>query len=179
MWEMWSRQEPWQDIKMPYAVRVENCLNRNQRPPMPPDTPQPLRELINLCWAQNYRDRPTAQEILTKHLPQFDSWSQIERTLTQLPRPLNTRKVGGSLIVAPVTPRSADVPMKVPSGELLTWDSALLFLSTPDIQKTPKPHIEPKRSSPNLTTVTTKKTSSRRSNAASPLSASSNESVRS
>ena len=39
---------------------------------MPPDTPQPLRELINLCWAQNYRDRPTAQEILTKHLSEED-----------------------------------------------------------------------------------------------------------
>lgn len=148
MWEMWSRQEPWQDIKMPYAVRVENCLHRNQRPPMPPDTPAPLRDLIELCWATNFKLRPTAQEILSVHLPLLDAWCAAEKTMLQLPRALHQRKMGGSLIVAPVTPRSIDVPQKVPSGELVSWQN-FLFSSAPEVMLK-KPPIEVTHSAPIL-----------------------------
>lgn len=139
---MWSRQEPWQDIKMPYAVRVANCLQRNQRPPMPPDTPAPLRDLIELCWAANFKDRPTPQEILKIHLPQIDEWSKTQNDIRAQFRGLHLlhqRKKAESFIVAPSVPTKGpkSEPQNIQSSEFLSWES-FLFASTSAPELTPK-----------------------------------------
>lgn len=129
MWEMWSRQEPWQDIKMPYVVRVSNCLQRNQRPPMPPDTPLPLRNLIELCWATNFKDRPTPQEILKIHLPQLDELIKAKKGMRQQQQQGHQRRKAESLIVAPVTQSESNLVPKAPSSEFISWEN-FLFAST-------------------------------------------------
>lgn len=36
------------------------------RPVMPDGVPVPVSQLIKDCWCQNYRERPTAQEVLVR-----------------------------------------------------------------------------------------------------------------
>ncbi len=115
---MWTRQDPWADICAPFVSRIERCLQRNERPPIPYDMPEPLRTLITACWQKNFRERPTAKDILTKHLPQIDSWLQAETAL-KLVNIRAERKKGGSMLVAPVTPRTAVTIAKVSSGGAL------------------------------------------------------------
>ncbi len=132
MWEMWTRQDPWQDLRAPFAMRVERCLQRNERPPFPHDMPAPLRALITACWQKNARQRPTACDILTTHIPQLDTYIQAKNTLAL--SICAQRKKGGSMLVTPVTPRSSPaLAPTLPSAPMTAAGDLVQFTRTKSV----------------------------------------------
>ncbi len=132
MWEMWTRQDPWQDLRAPFAMRVERCLQRNERPPIPHDMPAPLRELITACWQKNAHHRPTARDILTIYLPHLETYIQPKNTLALSISA--QRKKGGSMLVAPVTPRSSPaLAPTLPSATLTSAGDLVQFTRTKSV----------------------------------------------
>eukprot|EP01024_Parvocaulis_polyphysoides_P040774 TRINITY_DN37220_c0_g3_i2.p2 TRINITY_DN37220_c0_g3~~TRINITY_DN37220_c0_g3_i2.p2 ORF type:complete len:198 (+),score=12.70 TRINITY_DN37220_c0_g3_i2:106-699(+) len=60
MQEMYTRQRPWQGVK---DFQIAYCIMMEQRPQIPESCPSELAEMIHRCWAQNPKDRPTAQQL--------------------------------------------------------------------------------------------------------------------
>ncbi|GJQ14531.1 hypothetical protein GpartN1_g6322.t1 [Galdieria partita] len=62
LWEMVAKQLPYYGIQpMQVAVAV---LSKQMRPPLPPNCPAPLSQLIQLCWHQDPNRRPSFPEIM-------------------------------------------------------------------------------------------------------------------
>ncbi|PNH07216.1 Serine/threonine-protein kinase CTR1 [Tetrabaena socialis] len=63
LYECLSGEQPWKELQNPmqviFVVGVQ-C----QRPPLPPDCPEPLAELIGRCWADDPVDRPAFSEVV-------------------------------------------------------------------------------------------------------------------
>eukprot|EP01025_Chloroclados_australasicus_P023747 TRINITY_DN239_c0_g1_i1.p3 TRINITY_DN239_c0_g1~~TRINITY_DN239_c0_g1_i1.p3 ORF type:complete len:333 (-),score=6.51 TRINITY_DN239_c0_g1_i1:5050-6048(-) len=60
MWEMWTRQMPWQGYG--YLV-IREQVGQGQRPPIPEQMPKQLQYIIRWCWDQQQHKRPTARQV--------------------------------------------------------------------------------------------------------------------
>lgn len=61
LYELLTNSIPWQGMD-PMTV-ITNVVINKERPEIPEDTAEPLRDLIERCWAQNPKKRPTFAEI--------------------------------------------------------------------------------------------------------------------
>jgi len=61
LWEMQTGKKPWDHIESASKIRRQVVLGN--RPPIPPDCPPPLAELIDKCWQQNPDKRPSFLQI--------------------------------------------------------------------------------------------------------------------
>ena len=63
LWELYTQLMPYTNMKLlQIAVGV---LNRKLRPELPSNTEAKYKRLIQSCWAQNMKDRPTMQQVRT------------------------------------------------------------------------------------------------------------------
>mmetsp|Transcript_17882 Transcript_17882/g.50362 ORF Transcript_17882/g.50362 Transcript_17882/m.50362 type:complete len:909 (+) Transcript_17882:122-2848(+) len=62
VWEMWSKNIPYQDLQ--FRNRVEEAILHGERPVIPSETPERWRVVIEKCWAHNPADRPSLREVL-------------------------------------------------------------------------------------------------------------------
>ncbi len=63
LWQILTRQEPFAHHKNLKLFRVAVC-KRGERPPMPPDAPPRLRQLIEACWDGEAMRRPPFKRIV-------------------------------------------------------------------------------------------------------------------
>eukprot|EP01026_Neomeris_dumetosa_P035031 TRINITY_DN2802_c0_g1_i5.p1 TRINITY_DN2802_c0_g1~~TRINITY_DN2802_c0_g1_i5.p1 ORF type:complete len:1176 (+),score=141.00 TRINITY_DN2802_c0_g1_i5:448-3528(+) len=61
MWEIWTTQRPWEGENM-VAISYK-VVNEQQRPPMPNNIPARLKNLIESCWDDDPKRRPSARDI--------------------------------------------------------------------------------------------------------------------
>eukprot|EP01024_Parvocaulis_polyphysoides_P020315 TRINITY_DN19447_c0_g1_i1.p1 TRINITY_DN19447_c0_g1~~TRINITY_DN19447_c0_g1_i1.p1 ORF type:complete len:374 (+),score=34.67 TRINITY_DN19447_c0_g1_i1:117-1238(+) len=61
-WELYHRKQPWYGYR-DYQVAVK-VGEKGERPPIHPQCPQQLANLIKSCWNQDQYERPTAQKII-------------------------------------------------------------------------------------------------------------------
>lgn len=62
LWEMWTREEPFHDIKKSWTLR-KMIVEKKARPPIDPSWPQPLSTLIKWCWSDIPAARPLAVQV--------------------------------------------------------------------------------------------------------------------
>jgi hypothetical protein len=63
LWEILTRKEPFSQFRQLEEFRQAVCV-RHERPPIPPDTLDSLRHLIERCWDKDPSRRPTFREIV-------------------------------------------------------------------------------------------------------------------
>ncbi|XP_072042552.1 mitogen-activated protein kinase kinase kinase 20-like [Amphiura filiformis] len=63
VWELLTLEVPFQGLE-PQVVVMRICGD-NERPPIPPDCPQPIADLLRKCWAVDWRKRPSIDEVLS------------------------------------------------------------------------------------------------------------------
>lgn len=82
MWEIATRQIPFQDVSdnylIPIIVRVDG-----DRPAIPDDCPSPLTDIIQRCWSAEPEDRPSCEQVL-QQMNEFDG--QFPEQLDSLPK---------------------------------------------------------------------------------------------
>lgn len=61
MYELMTNLIPWAGLE-PSTVIKQVCAD-NLRPKLPPETPEPIRKLIHLCWSKSPEKRPTFANI--------------------------------------------------------------------------------------------------------------------
>jgi serine/threonine protein kinase len=68
IWEIWTRQRPWQDLinDSPWQLVIA-IMNDDERLPIPPSLPSPLRKLVEDCWKADPRARPNMSEVPQAH----------------------------------------------------------------------------------------------------------------
>lgn len=82
LWECLTGQIPWHDVPSPMQI-IYYVGVLNQRPKMPVIAPENLKQLIQECWKENPKDRPTFKEILVRLLEmQQQMWSDGTGTFT-------------------------------------------------------------------------------------------------
>ena len=64
LWEIWSRQVPWSDLRPMQIMR--KVVDKRERPPVPAGMPAELRELMVRAWAHDAAERPTFEELAAK-----------------------------------------------------------------------------------------------------------------
>jgi hypothetical protein len=62
LWEILTKKTPYGGVNADVAIRL--VLTEDRRPTIPPDAPQPVRELIESCWARDPRARPSFRVIM-------------------------------------------------------------------------------------------------------------------
>ena len=66
LWEMLTHDVPFADKE---PMQIVYCVStKGERPPLPGDVPIPLMKLINACWAEDPKIRPSFHEISNKFL---------------------------------------------------------------------------------------------------------------
>eukprot|EP01025_Chloroclados_australasicus_P061853 TRINITY_DN8124_c0_g1_i1.p1 TRINITY_DN8124_c0_g1~~TRINITY_DN8124_c0_g1_i1.p1 ORF type:complete len:1161 (+),score=110.82 TRINITY_DN8124_c0_g1_i1:144-3626(+) len=60
IWEMYTKEKPWKGF-IPVQI-VNQVLNLKNRPQIPADCPDCLKDLMERCWAQDPQTRPSAEE---------------------------------------------------------------------------------------------------------------------
>lgn len=68
LWQIFSRRKPFADQSSSFQIMW--AVNNGSRPPLLQNCPQPLEELMTMCWDQNPGSRP--------------SMSQVEQRLSQM-----------------------------------------------------------------------------------------------
>lgn len=63
LWEIFHRKNPYQG-RDPVSVAIE-VIRSNLRPPMNPEVPSEMKDLICACWHQDPEKRPSFQDIMT------------------------------------------------------------------------------------------------------------------
>jgi len=66
LWEMYTREKPWHDMFENEEELISAVCDEEERPKIPGDWPQNLRELIEACWHSDPEKRPTFQSMLEK-----------------------------------------------------------------------------------------------------------------
>eukprot|EP01024_Parvocaulis_polyphysoides_P020563 TRINITY_DN19635_c0_g1_i2.p2 TRINITY_DN19635_c0_g1~~TRINITY_DN19635_c0_g1_i2.p2 ORF type:complete len:544 (+),score=54.73 TRINITY_DN19635_c0_g1_i2:305-1936(+) len=61
MWEIWSMLRPWDGENM-VAISYK-VVNEGRRPPMPQNIPTRLKNLIESCWDDDPKRRPSARDV--------------------------------------------------------------------------------------------------------------------
>ncbi|XP_072021831.1 uncharacterized protein [Amphiura filiformis] len=62
VWELLTLEVPFQGLE-PQVVVMRICGD-NERPPIPPDCPRPIADLLRKCWEVDWRKRPSIDEVL-------------------------------------------------------------------------------------------------------------------
>jgi len=62
MFEIWSRQIPFPDLK--HSSQVRKAVLAGQRPAIPLSMPAAVASITQKCWAQDFRDRPLMSEVV-------------------------------------------------------------------------------------------------------------------
>ncbi|XP_072041655.1 uncharacterized protein [Amphiura filiformis] len=63
VWELLTLQVPFEGME-PQVVVMRICAH-NERPPIPPDCPQTIADLLRKCWEADWRKRPSIDDILS------------------------------------------------------------------------------------------------------------------
>lgn len=58
-------EAPWEELTNPWSIMSRVCF-MGDRPEIPSGVPVTVSQLIEDCWSQDFRDRPTAQEVLSR-----------------------------------------------------------------------------------------------------------------
>ncbi|CAN0472585.1 unnamed protein product, partial [Scytosiphon promiscuus] len=58
VWEVLSRELPWEAVKHPRDIYIRVVLN-NLRPTLPDDAPAEIADVARACWVSKPEDRPT------------------------------------------------------------------------------------------------------------------------
>jgi len=67
IWEMWTRQRPWQDLIVCSPWQLVITVGHNgERPPIPHSCPHDLRILMEDCWQTDPRQRPAVAEVIER-----------------------------------------------------------------------------------------------------------------
>eukprot|EP00466_Bigelowiella_natans_P017559 jgi/Bigna1/75293/fgenesh1_pg.33_\ len=66
LWEVLTQQRPYEGIKQMSVLR--NVVKLSLRPPLTPDIPNPLTELLRETWAANPESRPSARQVIERLL---------------------------------------------------------------------------------------------------------------
>lgn len=80
LYELLTGKPPFKGMKPLY---IEKMITKAERPNLPPETSDDLRNLIELCWSQDWKKRPSFAEIIDMMLSKtitFPSDSQSEIT---------------------------------------------------------------------------------------------------
>lgn len=64
LWEFMSETVPWNNVLVKFEDFKEHVAIRQERPKMPPNVPHRLVSLIESCWNQNPKVRPTIKQIV-------------------------------------------------------------------------------------------------------------------
>ncbi|XP_072041659.1 uncharacterized protein [Amphiura filiformis] len=63
VWELLTLEVPFQGLE-PQVVVMRICSD-NERPPIPPDCPRPIADLLRKCWEVDWRKRPSIDDVLS------------------------------------------------------------------------------------------------------------------
>ena len=65
LWELLTRENPFDEFKFPFSSQLEDAIiNQNLRPTIGEDTPSAYRKLMESCWHNDPKLRPTFIQIL-------------------------------------------------------------------------------------------------------------------
>lgn len=65
MWEVLTQQDPWHDLPDDNFLDVLTAaLQREERPPVPPDCPASYAAVMKACWASQASARPSFTAVL-------------------------------------------------------------------------------------------------------------------
>ncbi len=65
MWECWTGEVPWKEVQIPFQVVMLVGVEK-RRPEIPADCPKQLASLIQRCWDDDPRRRPSCAEVEKK-----------------------------------------------------------------------------------------------------------------
>jgi serine/threonine protein kinase len=87
LWEMFTQSIPFNGL---LGSEIKECVLGGDRPEVPRDTdecPRVVQQLIEQCWAQDPRDRPTMAEVCevlqeaSTHVPQRSALADLESSM--------------------------------------------------------------------------------------------------
>jgi hypothetical protein len=87
LWEMFTQSIPFNGLM---GGEIKDCVLGGERPEVPRDVdecPREVQRLIERCWAQQPRDRPTMDEVCgvlheaSLHVPQRSALADLEMTM--------------------------------------------------------------------------------------------------
>jgi hypothetical protein len=61
IWELLTQRSPWSHVSGPFLV--SESIKRGEHNPIPEDTPEVVRDLLERCWKREASERPTAAEV--------------------------------------------------------------------------------------------------------------------
>ncbi|XP_072033490.1 uncharacterized protein [Amphiura filiformis] len=82
VWEIGTTQIPFEDMKGDFQVM--NAVCNGKRPAIPDDCPQQLKKLIEVCWQNDYRERPAMGEICQMLKQSAETEASCEDLVNQL-----------------------------------------------------------------------------------------------
>ncbi|XP_072017992.1 mitogen-activated protein kinase kinase kinase 20-like [Amphiura filiformis] len=62
LWEMRTGKVPFEGLE--WHVIVWKVITEKERLPIPEDCPQPIKDLMKQCWEEDWRRRPTIEEVI-------------------------------------------------------------------------------------------------------------------
>ena len=62
LWEVLSREKPFKDVDNNYSIMWK--IHLGDRPPLMPNLPNPIRDLMTSCWADEPEKRPSMQYVV-------------------------------------------------------------------------------------------------------------------
>ena len=63
LWEIWSRGFPFQQYR--FAHQVDDAVERGERPVVPDDCLDEYATVMQACWAERARKRPSFSEVVS------------------------------------------------------------------------------------------------------------------
>ncbi len=83
-WCLFTRAIPYANYESEFAIAKAVCDDK-VRPPIPPECPAPIAELIEACWDDDYKKRPDIKDViiaLVQHKSTFNTSLQHVSTQT-------------------------------------------------------------------------------------------------
>ncbi|XP_062499243.1 probable LIM domain-containing serine/threonine-protein kinase DDB_G0287001 [Corticium candelabrum] len=63
LWKIWSRGFPFEQYR--FAHQVDDAVERGERPVVPDDCPEEYSTVMQACWAERARKRPSFSEVVS------------------------------------------------------------------------------------------------------------------
>ena len=120
LWEMFTEDVPFKGLR---GVQIGMRVNNGERPVIPWTCPEPLRVLIQQCWAQNPDDRPTFEDIylsFAKGAVVFPATQQgkVDAVRAIAEKEMNLRPAPAGH-VPPAPPKPTEAETQLPPGRKL------------------------------------------------------------
>ncbi|XP_072041317.1 mitogen-activated protein kinase kinase kinase 20-like [Amphiura filiformis] len=64
VWELWTTDIPFEGSDSP-AILIWRICNDNERPPIPPNCPKAIADLLRHCWFTDWKKRPTMEQVMS------------------------------------------------------------------------------------------------------------------